>query len=589
VTRTGLYAIASLDGAPIEPGDLAVLGFSDQPASSRIEADGFAVNIVDREEGGRAVHTAVRDGMVLVLLGHLDEPADLASRLGMDPASPAAELALAALERFGADAPHYMVGEWSLLRWCGGRRELTLLMSVACRDRLYFAVDRGRVAISPEMRRLARVDWVGKVLDPNGLFLIFGRARLRRYMTEETPFRGVHRLMPGSRETFDSTGRRSMRLAPLPAFEPWRGNFDEALEAIESVLRRIVGQHLGRHGRAVSLLSGGLDSSVIAWAASRERNPGHALSFLTSVASHGSGAADEREESQVVADHLGLPIRFVTPEPGANPFLPQHRMFAHSELPVISPRHYLYAALYDAAQEQGAEVLLDGVYGELTITNPVLLAGAPTSLRRLKRLYRDWQSSLQERRSWPAGLFHVRLSAAALAALPSTIDHDWAAPFEALPTVRPGDMWGVRAGASKNAMTPTSSPDGHFRHVVPLRDRRLLNLVATMPAAYMEHGGLTRAPARLLLKDRLPDRIRLRLDGKPFSPDYMDRLRAHASTTLGHLEEFSAAGAGDWIDLKWLEAGLMRLSNQASITAQEATAVQSTAVAAAYFKWWADQ
>ena len=328
MTKTGLYAIASLSGAPVSPDDLAVLGFSDPPAPRQLEGDCYAVNIVDREEAGRAVHIVERGGTVLVLLGHLDEPAGLAGVLGMDSASPPAELALAALDRFGADAPHHMLGEWSLLRWRGDRRELTLLMSQACRDPLYFSIDRGRVAVSAEMRRLARLDWVGKAFDPNGLFLIWGKARLRRYMTEETPFRGIHRVMPGSRETFDMAGRHSLRLAPISDFEPWRGSFDEALEAIEAVLRRIVGQHLSRHGRAVSLLSGGLDSSVIAWLASRERHEGQAVSFLTSVAPEGSSSPDERAESRLVADHLGLPIRFLAPDAGANPYLPAGPMFA---------------------------------------------------------------------------------------------------------------------------------------------------------------------------------------------------------------------------------------------------------------------
>jgi asparagine synthase (glutamine-hydrolysing) len=589
VTKTGLYGIASLDGAPIDPDNLAVLGFADPPAPRVIATDAFAINVVDREESGRAVHIVERDGMVLVLLGHLDEPADLAGMLGMDPASPPAELALAALERFAADAPHHMLGEWSLLRWRADRRELTLLMSQACRDPLYFSVGDGRVAISAEMRRLTRLEWVGKALDPSGLYLIWGRARLRRYMTEETPFRGAHRLMPGSRETFDCAGRRTSRLAPITAFEPWRGNFDEAIEAIEVVLRRIVRQHLGRHGRAVSLLSGGLDSSLLGWLASQERTEGQDLSFFTSVAPQGCGASDEREESRIVADHLRLPIRLLAPDTAANPYLPADHMFAHSELPVVSPRHYLYAALYAAAREKGAELLLDGVYGELTVTNPVPLVAPPTSLRRYKRLYHEWKWSRMERREWPAGLFHTRLSAAALAALPSMINHDWAAPFDLIPTVRPDSMWGVRAGASKNAMTPTSSPQGQLRHIMPFRDRRLLNLVATMPASYMEHGGLTRAPARLLLKDRLPDRIRLRVDGKPFSPDFMDRIRAHALPTIEHIEDFAAAGAGDWIDLAWLKSRLTSISTQASITAQEAAELQSTAVAAAYFNWLAGQ
>ncbi|MEO9130788.1 MAG: asparagine synthase-related protein, partial [Sphingomonas sp.] len=253
-----------------------------------------------------------------------------------------------------------------------------------------------------------------------------------------------------------------------------------------------------------------------------------------------------------------------------------------------SPRHYLYAALYDAARDAGANVLLDGVYGELTITNPVALAGSLTSLRRYKRLYRDWQRARRERRSWPSGLFHPRLTRAALAALPSTIEYDWTAPFESFPKVKPDEMWGVRLGASKNAMTPSSSPDGHFRHVMPLRDRRLLNLVATMPAAYMEQGGHTRAMARILLKDRLPDKIRFRRDGKPFSPDFMERIRAHALPTLDHIESFRAAGAGDWIDLEWLENRLKSIAVQTHITSQEAAELQSSTVAAAYFKWWAD-
>jgi asparagine synthase (glutamine-hydrolysing) len=91
-----------------------------------------------------------------------------------------------------------------------------------------------------------------------------------------------------------------------------------------------------------------------------------------------------------------------------------------------------------------------------------------------------------------------------------------------------------------------------------------------------------------LLKDRLPDQIRLRRDGKPFSPDFMDRIRTHALPTIEHIEGFRAAGAGDWIDLGWLENRLKTISDQAHITTQEAAELQSTAIAAAYFKWRAD-
>ena len=43
-----------------------------------------------------------------------------------------------------------------------------------------------------------------------------------------------------------------------------------------------------RHEKAMSLLSGGLDSSLLAWVEAQERKNGQYLSFLTSVAPPGS-------------------------------------------------------------------------------------------------------------------------------------------------------------------------------------------------------------------------------------------------------------------------------------------------------------
>jgi len=580
--RSGLFALASLDGAPLGDDEAGVLGLTGEQGA---RAEGLAVRAHDGEEEGRAAHVARRGDDLVAFLGHLNEPGDLAAALGMRPDAPPTELALAALDRFGAEAPLRMLGEWSLLRWRGAERSLTVMMSEACRDPLYFATDGRRVAVAPEIRRLARLDWVDDGFDPAGLALQLSRARLRRIMTTETFLSGVSRVAPGSSETF-GPARATSSLPPQPAQEPWTGSFEGAVETIEDLLRRIVGQHLGRHRRVASLLSGGLDSSLLAWLAAETRGKGQELTFLTSVAPEGSGIPDQLGFARTVSDHLGLDIIPVCPPPDASVYIPTARAFEHGELPVASPRHYLYGALYDAAADLGADVLLDGVYGELTITNRLPLAPARMTPRHALRELRTLLFPAQPQRRWPAEAFHARLSKAALAGLPSAWSKAWRAPYRPAPPPRVDRPWGYLPAVGKNVMTPTSAFGAGLRHLQPYRDRRLIRLMASMPAAFMQHDGLNRALARAILKGRLPDSISLRRSGGPFSPDFDLRLRTQTSDVLDRMSDFRHSGAGDWLDLAWLAEAMTRMREGRPMTRDEPFQAQATATAAAFFVWW---
>ncbi len=578
--RSGLYAIASLDGAPLDARELKALGFAETQCSS-----GFAVQVVDREEGGRAAHVLERPDETVALLGYLDEPGELAATLGMAADAVPAALAGAALERFGAEAPQRMLGEWSLLRWHAPARELTVLASEALRDPLYFACDGKRVAIAAEPAMLARLSWVGAALDPAGMALYLSRARLRRLMTDETAWRGITCVMPGTRETSRPGRGKTRRMAPRRQPEPWRGGFDDAVEAIEAALRRIVRQQLGRTGTAALLLSGGLDSSLLAWLASQERGAGQKLFLLTSVAPEASGLADERALARSVADHLDLPIEFLTPPPQPSLYAPSARVFAHTQSPVASPRHYLYDALYDAAAAQGARVLLDGLYGELTISNQLPLAESKSAVQRLREM-RAWLGTLRGAEAWPHGAFHARLSKEALDALPAGWRAAWRRPYDFDPWPRGDAPWGFRDAIAKSATIPTSSPGALLRHPIVYRDVRLLRLVASMPGAFLHQDGQTRALSRAVMKGRVPDAVRLRLTRGQISPDYDVRIRAQAPEVLPRLEAFRAAGADSWLDLGWLEAAVRRI---AAGHTQEAFDAQATAIAAEFLVWWKDQ
>ena len=584
--KAGLYALASLDGAPLDPLDLQAMGFASPPGSCERHANGLAVRVVDSQAASGSIDFAACGDGVAAFLGYLDEPGDLARQLGRPADTPPAELALAALERFGDDAPSRMLGEWSLLRWHLPARRLTLLASEASRDLMYFATDGRRVAVSPELRRLSRLAWVDAAFDRSGLPMQMSRARLRRAMTGETAIRGARRVVPGTCETFGEGARRTsaVRVPDPPA--DWQGSFDDAVADLEATLRRIVRQSLRRHGTSAFMLSGGLDSSLLAWLASQELGEGQGMFFLTSVATAESGIPDERDYATSVAKTLGQPIEFMSPDVHASVFRPSARMFARAELPLVSARHYLYDAFYDAALAGGANALFDGAYGELTLTNKLPLASLSKSLRQRARDVRAWLRAQLERGDWPAGGFHARLSHDLLASLPPEWRHQWRAAYAPDPHPGERDLWGFRPAIRKNAMTPTATVSASLRHLMPYRDRRLLRLAAAMPARYLHHGGANRALARAMLKDRLPDSVRLRRSGCPISPDHALRLRRQAQQPLERMELYRAAGAGEWLDLEWLEGALASMARHGAADDRAANLAQMTAIAAEFFVWW---
>ncbi|MEJ1970181.1 MAG: asparagine synthase-related protein [Rhizomicrobium sp.] len=580
--KSGIYAIASLDGAPPDERDLAVLGLSTHP-----DAPGLALEVVDSGFGGSAVTVARAGSILLAFLGHLDEPAELAASLGRSAAETPAALALAAIRRWGPEAVVVrMPGEWSLLRWDGERRELMLGVSGALRDVVCFATDGRRVAVAPSIRLLGVLPWVGTEIDPIGFSLRLARWPLRRsFLGDRTVARQVKTLEPGTMRIFTEEAQTRITRQPPAMPQPlWKGNFEDGVAELERTARRIMRQTLARHGTVAMMLSGGLDSSLLTWLAAEERRPGQSVFCLTSAAPEGSGLADERDFARQVADTVGLPINLVTPAVDCSAYRPRPRMFEMTEGPTQSSRHYLYDTLYGAALAGGADALIDGVMGENSLTR--------TAISSRKAWLREWiwfaKAEAGERLAgggWPATGFHARLSRGALARLP----RDIAArrpPLDMPDFLRRTDPLGFAPDHEMIDVAASATPFAGLRHLLPYRDRRLLRTAAIMPAGFTCRDGLGRAIARAMLKDRLPDSIRLRTRPMPFSPDYGKRLRRDAAGAAQRMDLFREAGADEWLDLDWLAQKLVETSQGDAVTATERLQVQVTAIAAEFFVWW---
>jgi asparagine synthase (glutamine-hydrolysing) len=377
-----------------------------------------------------------------------------------------------------------------------------------------------------------------------------------------------------------SLGGDQSHRAALPEVEPWRGSFDEAVEAARELLHRILAERLAVAGKPGLLLSGGLDSSTLAVLVSDVFSGDHGLTAFTSVAPQQGGYTDERAQATAVAERLGLHHVLVVPDREASVYRPEIDAYAMAGGPTLSPRHYLYRALCAAARDQGVTTLFDGASGEYTLTSYAPLLGPGYRLRQLaKRLLgRGGDPTL-------GSLYHARLAphrAAQLDPEASGLARQHRLP---LAERRPGEAWGWMPGFQKIWEPPTLLNLG-LRGEVPFRDPRLLALFAGFPAQFLVQDGLNRAPARAMMAGQLPEAIRLRRTTGAFSPDYMTRIRTQAPAALERLPVFRKAGAEDWIDLAWLEQALQQVGAKGPQSIPEAFEVQLTAMAAEFLVWW---
>ena len=577
--KNGLYALAALDGAPLDPAvaDAIFAGLSTEP----VRGASFAAIARDPRPDAAARHD--EGSCADLFLGSLDEADGLRRRLGLPAHANNARIAGAAQDRWGVEAARTLGGEWTLLRWDGRAGTLVLLLSECLRDSCYYAVSEGRVAVAPTLVRLAGLDGVNGDFDPDGLVRTMGRHPLERSLGDHTFVKGVRRLPPGTQVTIRADGRATETL-PAPVVPEARAiSFEAAVQEVEVLLRQIVRRRLAGAGDAAIMLSGGLDSSLVAWLASEERAPGQRLHFLSSAAPEGTGVPDETGWAAIVADHLGVPVTPVTPGPDADVYAPGARMLAGREGPILSPRHYLYEAFEQAALARGAQVLFDGVYGELTVTNPGFAEAADASWRR--RLAHGLKAFLP-RPAGDADPLHVRLAPHLRRQIPRL-----AAGAEAPGRKRPGatDAFGYAVGWEKSALPPTNMGDPAVRYALPFRDRSLLALFASLPAGFAGQAGVPRAIGRAILKGRLPDRIVARTSKMPFSPTYPHLLARQAGAARERLVAQRAAGAAEWLDLDWLDRSLAAVESGGVSATRALFRIQATAMAAEFFRWWRDQ
>lgn len=577
--KSGIHGLFHLAGGPLAPTDAAALGLT-LPASSASQM----VEGVDARPGAVSRHEGP-DGLT-VLVGEIEDAADLARSLSLPSGASPAAIAQAALGAHGHQLPARMVGEYSCLH-ADQDGQITLVQSAALRDPLHYAVGNGCLAVSSAAMVLARLPWIGRDIDPVGLATYLGRARTRPLRDNRTILRRVREVLPGETVCIAPDGRITRALADLFAPVPrFAGSRADALAAAEDLLLRIMGARMARQARPAILLSGGIDSSLLALLMARTRPDGQVIDAITSAAPPGSGLVDERAEAGLVAQVLGLEHRLCWPAPDSNPYSPPPWLFEGRDGPLLSNRHALTLAMQDAAVDCGATLLVNGTFGEGTATARVGRADLAGSIGgRLRTMAKRAMAPFLP--ADPGGVgYHARLAPGFLKSLPA----DLANPPDPPAAIGNEDgLFGYSLTVLKSLPQPTELAPGAVRADYPFRDFRLLELFSSFPAGFLQAEDGNREFARHLMVGHLPDAIRLRTRGRPASPDHLVRLRAFAGTTRDAVNGWRARGVGDWIDLDWLDGALARAARQEAGELFESTEAQITAMTAHFLAWWFDQ
>ncbi len=222
------------------------------------------------------------------------------------------EVVLHAFRAWGDACLDRFQGMFALAFWQPARQRLLLARDpVGIKPLYYWQPPGGGLVFASEVKAFLALPGFQAAVDLTSLqqFLEFGYTLSRG----NTILRGVRRLEPGCRLTVNDgrPGEPERYFQPVVARSAQRFDRTELEAELYETLTEVVDQHLIADVPVGLLLSGGLDSSLIAALAAR-RAPVHTLSMAFA-----DSAVDERPWARAVADHIGARHEEILIEPGA--------------------------------------------------------------------------------------------------------------------------------------------------------------------------------------------------------------------------------------------------------------------------------
>lgn len=209
------------------------------------------------------------------------------------------EVLLRAYIEWGINCIEKLDGMFAFAIWDPRTKVIHLARDAMGMKPLYLCQGCGWVAFASEIKAFLALDGFEARLDPQAVrqFLEFGYI----FESNRTSLVGVSKLEPGERVELSAgevLSRRVWYRPPRPDPADHRSGH-ERVDELRSMLDRVVSEHLIADVPVGMLLSGGLDSSVVA-ALAAQHGP-----ITTITMGFGQSDVDERAEARSVAQHIG--------------------------------------------------------------------------------------------------------------------------------------------------------------------------------------------------------------------------------------------------------------------------------------------
>ena len=373
--------------------------------------------------------------------------------------------------------------------------------------------------------------------------------------TRETLFEGVTQMPPGYRGTFDLQHLKSP--IPWPAWylleapEYWNRPPSDPASSLREALTASVEDRLLSDVPVGSCLSGGLDSSsiVLSMAEARKRR-GAGGEFLTFTARSHRTELDEGDLAREVAQAAGAESVEVWPR-GEDLWAQLDDLVWTQDEPFSSPSIFLQAELFRRARERGVIVMLDGQGAdELLCGYHVFFKVRALELLRKGRLLelRRFLSAVRRRHGYSARALLGKGLAAAMPGFLATLGSRYTPLVQQLRKVLnarslgilPFDPLGRYTARSRGVRAYSIE---QLRHLsvpallhwedrnsmavgvearVPFLDHRVSELLLSCSADEHLQDGVTKSLLRRAMTDRLPERVRSRVDKLAFTAPEAD-------------------------------------------------------------------
>ncbi|MGC0325565.1 asparagine synthase (glutamine-hydrolyzing) [Bradyrhizobium sp. USDA 326] len=196
-------------------------------------------------------------------------------------------------------------GMFAVALWDRDERRLILARDGIGIKPLYYAEDRGVVRFASEIKGIFADPAQPRQASAAGLHAFFAMGYVG---PQDTTFEGVHQIAPGTVVTY-CEGKRTERRFWRPTRTAEITSIDDATVELEQLWSKVVSDQLVSDVPVGVLLSGGIDSTLVALGA--DRSDGRLPMFTASFANQDF---DETPLARMVADTIGAKLRSVQVE-----------------------------------------------------------------------------------------------------------------------------------------------------------------------------------------------------------------------------------------------------------------------------------